>query len=260
LNLDTPDPNKTPAPSSSQLHSLPKRINTVEFTVGYFSPLVVRKELENIIMNNSSSSDASDIDFYKNHDIIFWNLVWYFKRVGVDNSHLITGLLNDRLRKLCVERSISEAEVNAFKFTPLGMQLGNRPFSQHPHVKLKCMWDNLKLQNEKLAHDVPLYLCWLTTNQEIVRRQMKNRLITVLDETELKQMRKSTINMRTLIKLYEQIIRNIKDNEVIVPFRNLLRERVRSKMNFPSVYREILLLVNVILERELIDIGEYYTI
>ncbi len=122
------------------------------------------------------------------------------------------------------------------------------------------MWDNLKLQNEKLAHDVPLYLCWLTTNQEIVRRQMKNRLITVLDETELKQMRKSTINMRTLIKLYEQIIRNIKDNEVIVPFRNLLRERVRSKMNFPSVYREILLLVNVILERELIDIGEYYTI
>jgi hypothetical protein len=252
LNLDKPE-NGTNKPTSSSSH-LPKPINVFEFTVGYFSPLVVRKELENIIVNNNSEAD---IDFFKNHDIIFWNLIWYFKRVGVDNSHLTTGLLNDRLKKLCEDKSINETEIDEFKFVPTGFQIGNKPFTQHPHVKVKCMWDNMKLQHEKVAHDVPLYLCWLNANYEIVRRQMKNRLITIHTESELRQLRKSTITTRTLIKLYELIIRNIKENDVIVPFKNLLRERIRSKMNFPSVYREILFLVNVMLERELIDIGSF---
>ena len=215
-------------------------------------------------MNNTDSNNSDKINFFDNHEIIFWNLIWYFKRIGVDNSHLIASLLNNRINKLRPANKNStnatENGIQEFKFTPPSILQFNKPFIQHPNVRIKCLWDNMKLQNEKVAHDVPLYLCWLNSNYEQARKLMKTRLITVLTESELKQMRKSTINTRTLIKLYELIIRNIKDNEVIIPFRNLLRERVRSKMNFPSVYRELLFLVNVILERELIDIGKFFII
>jgi hypothetical protein len=256
LNLDQPDPSSSAAAKKS--NQTPHRINTTEFTVGYFSPLVVRKELENIIVNNNN--EAERIDFLADHEIIFWNLVWYFKRVGVDNSHLITCLLNSRVRKLHADMLLNESAaattVCEFKFAPTG-SAANRPYTQHPHVKVKCMWDNLKLQHERVAHDVPLYLCWLSTHYEqVVRRQIRQRMITVLDELELKQMRKSAINARTLSKLYELIIRNIKDNDLLTVFKSLLRERVRSKMNSPSVYRETLFLIIVSLERELIDIGK----
>ena len=52
------------------------------------------------------------------------------------------------------------------------------------------------------------------------------------------------------------IIRQIKENDIISPIRNLIKERLRSKINYTSIYREILYLVLVALERELIDLGE----
>ena len=83
----------------------------------------------------------------------------------------------------------------------------------------------------------------------------KKHPITVLTPAEIKTFRKSVTNSRTLAKIYEQVIRNIKESDVIVPLRNLIRERIRSKMNFSSIYREILFLIIIVLERELIDIG-----
>lgn len=230
-----------------------------EFTVGYFSPLVVRKELENIILNHNSdiilsnNSDTDNIELLKNHNIIFWNLIWYFKRIGVDNSHLVINLLNSRIEALT-----SGEKKKTIKFQPSGVLQSIKPFGQHSQVRIKCMWDNLKLQSEKVAHDVPLYLCWLNTNYDLVaRRNLKGRLTTALTESELKQIRKSTVSSRTLAKLYELIIRNIKETNMTDPFRNVLRERVKSKMNMPSVYREILFLVDVALERDMIDVDAF---
>ena len=56
--------------------------------------------------------------------------------------------------------------------------------------------------------------------------------------------------------MYELIIRNIKECEVGVPIKNLLRERYIARTNYASIYREILYLVLVVLERYLIDIGK----
>lgn len=52
------------------------------------------------------------------------------------------------------------------------------------------------------------------------------------------------------------VIRNIKEGDVGIPIKNLLRERTVSRLNWSSIYRELLYLLIVSLERYLIDIGE----
>lgn len=79
------------------------KLDSSEFTVQYLSPVVLRKEFENIILNSAKrESDECMIDsmFIREHEVIFWNLLWYFKRIGVDTGHLSTILLNTRLNEL----------------------------------------------------------------------------------------------------------------------------------------------------------------
>lgn len=56
------------------------------FTVPYLSPLVLRKEVENVLEGSGDCCLASS-DFVDNHPIIFWNLVWFFTRSKLP-SHL----------------------------------------------------------------------------------------------------------------------------------------------------------------------------
>ena len=122
------------------------------------------------------------------------------------------------------------------------------------------MWDNVRLQEKVSAHETPLYLSWLSTNHSLVLEQMSAReAATALARHELKQVRKSSINKRSLASLCEQITRNIKQSDILVPIRCLLRERARDKCDFSSIYREVLFLVLVALERELIDTDAFDT-
>jgi len=57
--------------SSSRLQS-----SSPPITVHYLSPLVLRKELENIIETpDPNNNDLYKIDFKEKHPILFWNLV-----------------------------------------------------------------------------------------------------------------------------------------------------------------------------------------
>jgi hypothetical protein len=239
---------QTPSPKKPQRLSQLK-IGSDEFTVQYLSPFVLRKEFENIILmsnKHESSECLVDATFIREHDVIYWNLLWYFRRIGVDSGHLTTILLNSRLNELRVKLASIIPEEEASSSVAQN--------TQHPHVLVKCMWDNLKLKEENTNHEVPLYLTWLTSNYAS-SVAAKTKLITVLSLNELRSFRKSEANPRTLSKIYELIVRNIKESDVTMPFRSLIRERVRSKMNFSSIYREILFLIIVALERDLIDIG-----
>uniref|UniRef100_A0A6Q2ZML0 DENN/MADD domain containing 4B n=1 Tax=Esox lucius TaxID=8010 RepID=A0A6Q2ZML0_ESOLU len=51
-------------------------------TVAYLSPLVLRKELESLLENEGETVLAQG-QLLENHSIIFWNLVWYFQRLGL---------------------------------------------------------------------------------------------------------------------------------------------------------------------------------
>lgn len=63
----------TPAPSSAPV------------TVPYLSPLVLWKELESLLVNEGDQalSSPSVVD---HHPIVFWNLVWYFRRLELPSN------------------------------------------------------------------------------------------------------------------------------------------------------------------------------
>lgn len=56
------------------------------FSVPYLNPLVLRKELENVLAQEGDLS-LSDSKFVEEHPIIYWNLVWTFERINVQ-THL----------------------------------------------------------------------------------------------------------------------------------------------------------------------------
>lgn len=56
------------------------------FSIPYLNPLVLRKELENVLTQEGDLS-LSEAKFIEDHPIIYWNLVWTFERVNVQ-SHL----------------------------------------------------------------------------------------------------------------------------------------------------------------------------
>uniref|UniRef100_A0A8C7FZK4 DENN domain containing 4B n=1 Tax=Oncorhynchus kisutch TaxID=8019 RepID=A0A8C7FZK4_ONCKI len=53
-----------------------------QVTVAYLSPLVLRKELESLLENEGEAVLAQG-QLLDSHSIIFWNLVWYFHRLGL---------------------------------------------------------------------------------------------------------------------------------------------------------------------------------
>ncbi|CAF0721231.1 unnamed protein product [Brachionus calyciflorus] len=269
------DQNKTIPETESESHPFTEGMNdsqenipinsticTMEFNVNYLSPLVVRKELENIILNESQENDyicLIDEKFMTDHKIIFWNLMWYFKRIGLDCTHLETVLLNSRIKFTANEAQISVDNSNFFDYKALNINLSKPQYHNHPYVRISCMWDNLVLHNQTKTHEVPLYLSWLINNFKIVDQQSKHRLLRVLTQEDLKYLRSSSIKPISLTKLIDIITRNIKESEIAIPINNLLRERMITKVNFTSLYREILYLVIVALEREYIDIDAFDT-
>lgn len=56
------------------------------FSVPYLNPLVLRKELENILAREGDLC-LSEPNFVSEHPIIYWNLVWTFERINVQ-THL----------------------------------------------------------------------------------------------------------------------------------------------------------------------------
>uniref|UniRef100_A0A3Q2D009 DENN/MADD domain containing 4B n=1 Tax=Cyprinodon variegatus TaxID=28743 RepID=A0A3Q2D009_CYPVA len=60
---------------------------TPQVTVAYLSPLVLRKELESLLENEGESVLAQP-QFLDSHSIIFWNLFWFFQRLGLPSNLL----------------------------------------------------------------------------------------------------------------------------------------------------------------------------
>lgn len=53
-----------------------------QLAFAYLSPLVLRKELETLL-ENEGAVFLSQPELVDNHPIIYWNLVWYFQRLGL---------------------------------------------------------------------------------------------------------------------------------------------------------------------------------
>lgn len=54
-------------------------------TVPYLSPLVLWKELESLLVNEGDQAISSP-SVVDQHPIVFWNLVWYFRRLDLPSN------------------------------------------------------------------------------------------------------------------------------------------------------------------------------
>ncbi|KAH8291608.1 hypothetical protein KR018_006748 [Drosophila ironensis] len=105
-------------------------------TVPYLNPLVLRKELENIL---TQEGDAALIkpEFVEEHPIIYWNLLWLMERIE-SKTHL---------PELCLPTPSDKEPMD--------------PLSKVKTVHIQCLWDNLSLHSA--ASGPPMYILYRET-------------------------------------------------------------------------------------------------
>lgn len=125
----------------------PPPIISDHITVPYLSPLVLRKELENMLETEGDTVllDPQGVD---SHPIIFWNLVWFFERIAV-KSHLpgfcLTAKSLNASEPTCLDQSWQEAD--------------------HRNIYIQCRWDNERLHE---TGEPPLYTLWQKHQSETI--------------------------------------------------------------------------------------------
>uniref|UniRef100_A0A4W3KFB0 DENN domain containing 4A n=1 Tax=Callorhinchus milii TaxID=7868 RepID=A0A4W3KFB0_CALMI len=111
--------------------------NPDPITVPYLSPLVLWKELESLL-ENEGDQVMSMANFVDHHPIVFWNLVWYFRRIDLPTN--LPGLI------------LTSEHCNK------GVTIPRSWMSEDSkHVLIQMLWDNLKLHQDP---GQPFYILW----------------------------------------------------------------------------------------------------
>ncbi|XP_068170263.1 C-myc promoter-binding protein isoform X1 [Antennarius striatus] len=194
------------------------RAASAPVTVPYLSPLVLWKELESLLVNegNQAISSPSVVD---QHPIIFWNLVWYFRRLELPSN--------------------LPALILASSHCSLGNQSPSITSEDNKLVHVGIMWDNLKLHQDKVQ---PCYVLWNThCTNSLVRSGLceEGQLFTV--------------------ELLQGFVRSIKKSDVYQPMSQIIQllgpelgfKRQR------SLYRDLLFLALVALGKNNININAF---
>ncbi|XP_029430957.1 C-myc promoter-binding protein isoform X2 [Rhinatrema bivittatum] len=193
--------------------------NPEPITVPYLSPLVVWKELESLLENEGDNA-ITVAGFVDHHPIVFWNLVWYFRRLDLPSN--LPGLI------------LSSEHCNK------NSQIPRSCLSEDSkHVLIQMLWDNLKLHQDT-GH--PLYILWNAQTQNVPLVHFRQR------EDE-------TFNQELLMSM----VRSIKMNDVYGPMTQILetQSKLPTCKRQRSLYRQILFLSLVALGRENIDIDAF---
>ncbi|XP_044039653.1 DENN domain-containing protein 4C isoform X1 [Siniperca chuatsi] len=194
-----------------------KRPNPKPVSVPYLSPLVLRKELETLLENEGDQVIYTH-KFLSQHPIIFWNLVWYFRRLDLP-THL-PGLI------------LTSEHCNN------GVQLPLTSLSQDTkQVYVQLLWDNINLHQE---HGDPLYLLWRTLLE-------KKGTLAPTDHQEIRTLLNTIVRNIQTNDVYGPI--NLLIREIKRRPEGVKRQR--------SIYREILFLSLVALGKENIDVEAF---
>lgn len=154
-------------PNSLQevMDPLEKRHNPLPVSVPYLSPLVLHKELESLLENEGDQVIHSST-FINQHPIIFWNLVWYFRRLDLPSN--LPGLI------------LTSEHCNG------GVQLPQTSLSQDSKlVYVQLLWDNINIHQQP---GEPLYVCWRNLTSTVKKpalSQEAQELRTLLENITL---------------------------------------------------------------------------
>lgn len=188
-------------------------------TVPYLSPLVLWKELESLLVNEGEQALSSP-GVVDHHPIVFWNLLWYFKRLELPSNlpALILGSQHFQHDEQIPQSFLTE---------------------DSKQVLVRIMWDNLALHLDKIQ---PCYVLWNThCANSLVRSGVcgDGQLFTV--------------------ELLQGIVRSVKKSDLYQPMSQIL-QLLGPELGFSrqrSLYRDLLFLALVALGRNNININAF---
>uniref|UniRef100_A0A3B3HMF1 DENN domain containing 4A n=1 Tax=Oryzias latipes TaxID=8090 RepID=A0A3B3HMF1_ORYLA len=191
-------------------------------TVPYLSPLVLWKELESLL-ENEGDPVITEADMVDHHPIIYWNLIWYFRRLDLPSN--LPGLV------LTSEHCNRDSQIPHHWMS-----------EDSKHVLIQILWDNLKLHQDPVR---PLYILWNTYNVGYsVTRPVPEEEKAFSEE------------------VLQSVVRSIQRNDVSRPMAQLLQlhSQTLGVRRQRSLYRDILFLSLVALGKDNIDIGETHSV
>ncbi|XP_034124752.1 DENN domain-containing protein Crag isoform X1 [Drosophila guanche] len=187
-------------------------------TVPYLNPLVLRKELENILTQEGDMALIKP-EFVDEHPIIYWNLLWLMERIE-SKTHL---------PELCLPVPTDKEQLD--------------PLSKVKTVHIQCLWDNLNLHSE--TSGPPMYILYretqptsplikaLLTDQAQLNKNVIQQIISAIRCNDLATPLKRLANER----------HKLKSNGV---------ERSH------SFYRDILFLALTVIGRSNVDLATFH--
>uniref|UniRef100_A0A8C9YYS6 DENN domain containing 4A n=1 Tax=Sander lucioperca TaxID=283035 RepID=A0A8C9YYS6_SANLU len=193
--------------------------NPEPVTVPYLSPLVLWKELESLL-ENEGDPVITEADMVDHHPIIYWNLVWYFRRLDLPSN--LPGLM------------LTSDHCNRDSQVP-------RPWMSEDskHVLIQILWDNLKLHQDSIQ---PLYILWNTYNVGYpLSRPVPEEEKPFSEE------------------LLQSVVKSIQRNDVSRPMAQLLQllAQTLGVKRQRSLYRDVLFLSLVALGKDNIDVDAF---
>ncbi|XP_061678218.1 C-myc promoter-binding protein isoform X2 [Syngnathoides biaculeatus] len=188
-------------------------------TVPYLSPLVLWKELESLLVNEGDQAIYSP-GVVDQHPIVFWNLVWFFRRLELP-SHL-PGLILASQHCCRGDQTLSAVSSEDSK-----------------QVLVRIMWDNLKLHQDKVH---PCYVLWNTHCANFLVRS------GLCEEGQL-----------FTVELLQSLVRSIKKSDIYQPMSQII-QLLGPELGFKrqrSLYRDLLFLTLVSLGKNNINISAF---
>ncbi|KAM6937823.1 C-myc promoter-binding protein [Xenentodon cancila] len=188
-------------------------------TVPYLSPLVLWKELESLLVNEGDQAISSP-SVVDQHPIVFWNLVWYFRRLELPSN--------------------LPALILASQHCSRGDQTPQNVSSEDSkQVLVRIMWDNPKLHQDKVQ---PCYILW---NSHCANSLVRSGLC---EEGQL-----------FTVELLQGFVRSIKKSDVYQPMSQII-QLLGPELGFKrqrSLYRDLLFLTLVALGKNNININAF---
>uniref|UniRef100_A0A6Q2Z046 DENN domain containing 4A n=1 Tax=Esox lucius TaxID=8010 RepID=A0A6Q2Z046_ESOLU len=229
------NPMEEPPRINPSTGSLPSRLNEATsvdmdwrlhhpdpVTVPYLSPLVLWKELESLLENEGDPVITAS-DMVDHHPIIYWNLVWYFRRLDLPSN--LPGLI------------LTSEHCNRGSTVPIQWLS-----EDSKHVLIQILWDNLKLHQDPVQ---PFYILWNTHST----CQFAPSPFSVPGGN----------TNSPLSDLLQSVVKSIQRNDVSRPMGQLLTllgQSLGTKRQ-RSLYRDILFLSLVALGKDNIDIDAF---
>ncbi|XP_039548041.1 C-myc promoter-binding protein isoform X3 [Pimephales promelas] len=188
-------------------------------TVPYLSPLVLWKELESLLENEGDQaiSSAAIVD---HHPIVFWNLVWCFRRLDLPSS--LPGLY-----------------LSSKHYSKVAQPLQSFASEDSKNVLVQILWDNPRLHQDPIQ---PCYLLW------------KSYCANPAGSAALWEEEQAVS-----LELLQGVVKSIQRNDVYQPMSQIL-QILGTRLGFKrqrSLYRDILFLSLVALGKSSISIDAF---